>query len=74
AEKDLELRGPGDFFGTRQAGMPTLRMADLVRDQALLERARQAAEAWLTTPAGVSLDREAFEPAWVARFGLAGVG
>ncbi len=33
AERDLELRGPGDFFGTRQSGMPTLRVGDLLRDQ-----------------------------------------
>ena len=41
AERDLELRGPGDFFGTRQAGMPTFRMVDLVRDRQLLDLAQQ---------------------------------
>ena len=35
AERDLQLRGPGDFFGTRQSGMPTLRVGDLLRDHAL---------------------------------------
>ena len=40
AEKDLEIRGPGDFFGTRQWGMPTFRVAHLLRDRDLLERAR----------------------------------
>ena len=45
AEKDLELRGPGDFFGTRQSGMPTLRIGDLVRDRALMEQARDEAAA-----------------------------
>ncbi len=39
AERDLALRGPGDFFGTRQAGVPTFRLIDLVRDHALLDRA-----------------------------------
>jgi ATP-dependent DNA helicase RecG len=39
AEKDLELRGPGDFFGTRQSGLPLLRVADLMRDRELLEEA-----------------------------------
>ena len=37
AERDLQLRGPGDFFGTRQAGIPTFRLIDLVRDHALLD-------------------------------------
>jgi ATP-dependent DNA helicase RecG len=40
AELDLELRGPGEFFGTRQAGMPSLRLANLVRDRKLLELAK----------------------------------
>jgi ATP-dependent DNA helicase RecG len=42
AEKDLELRGPGEFFGTRQSGIPELRMARLT-DQELLELARREA-------------------------------
>src|SRR5471030_350750 len=37
AERDLALRGPGDFFGTRQAGIPTFRMIDLVRDRRVLD-------------------------------------
>jgi len=40
AEKDLELRGPGDFFGTEQSGMPAFKHASLVRDQELLKQAR----------------------------------
>ena len=40
AEKDLELRGPGDFFGTRQSGLPQLRVGDLLRDRELLAAAR----------------------------------
>ncbi|UCE02280.1 MAG: ATP-dependent DNA helicase RecG [Candidatus Latescibacterota bacterium] len=43
AELDLRLRGPGDFVGTRQHGLPTLRFADLSHDRALLERARDLA-------------------------------
>jgi ATP-dependent DNA helicase RecG len=44
AEVDLELRGPGEFFGTRQSGLPEFRVADLLRDAALLEDARAEAQ------------------------------
>jgi len=44
AQRDLELRGPGEFFGVRQAGLPQFQVADLVRDRALLLRCREAAE------------------------------
>ncbi len=47
AEADLALRGPGDFLGTRQAGLPPLRVANLVRDTALLRAARDEAAWWL---------------------------
>jgi ATP-dependent DNA helicase RecG len=43
AEKDLEIRGPGDFIGTRQSGLPDLRIANIVRDQELLQTAREEA-------------------------------
>ena len=43
AEKDLQLRGPGEFFGVRQAGMPTFKAADLVADGHLLQSAREEA-------------------------------
>ncbi|MEO0078333.1 MAG: ATP-dependent DNA helicase RecG [candidate division WOR-3 bacterium] len=43
AEKDLELRGPGEILGTRQHGLPDLKVADIVRDRAVLARARQDA-------------------------------
>lgn len=43
AEEDLAIRGPGEFFGTRQSGLPELRVADLLRDGHLLERARETA-------------------------------
>ena len=44
AELDLELRGPGEFFGTKQAGAPSLRVANLIRDRKLLELARAEAQ------------------------------
>ena len=43
AEHDLELRGPGDFFGTRQSGLPKLRTGDLVRDRDIMEEAHREA-------------------------------
>ena len=43
AELDLQLRGPGEFFGTRQAGMPEFRVANLLRDRAMLELAKHEA-------------------------------
>ncbi|HSF04259.1 MAG TPA: ATP-dependent DNA helicase RecG [Methylomirabilota bacterium] len=45
AEVDLQLRGPGEFFGTRQSGLPQFRVADLLRDAPLLEEARREAAA-----------------------------
>jgi ATP-dependent DNA helicase RecG len=43
SEMDLQLRGPGEFFGTRQHGMPQLKVADIVTDAKLLYRAKDAA-------------------------------
>jgi ATP-dependent DNA helicase RecG len=78
AEKDLEIRGAGDFFGTRQWGLPTFRVSQLVRDQALLERARQEA---FRCVEGLAARRPS-DPlrafleggGWERRFGLARVG
>lgn len=50
AERDLELRGPGEFFGTKQAGMPSLRVANLIRDRELLEAAKREAAALVSGP------------------------
>ena len=50
AELDLELRGPGEFLGTRQAGLPTFRVAQLIRDGQLLEAARNEAATVLAGP------------------------
>ncbi|WP_245823864.1 ATP-dependent DNA helicase RecG [Sporomusa malonica] len=50
AEKDLLLRGPGQFFGTNQHGMPDLKIADIVRDTGILLEARRAAQQTICTP------------------------
>ncbi len=47
AEKDLEIRGPGDFFGTKQSGLPELRIGNIVKDRALMEQARKEATSFL---------------------------
>jgi ATP-dependent DNA helicase RecG len=49
AEKDLEIRGPGELMGTRQSGIPAFRVGNLVRDLAILERAKREADYYLTT-------------------------
>jgi ATP-dependent DNA helicase RecG len=73
AERDLALRGPGDFFGTRQSGMPTLRVGDLLRDHQMMEEARREAVAALDGDDAAGL--AAFvRSSWEQRFGLVGVG
>jgi ATP-dependent DNA helicase RecG len=74
AEKDLELRGPGDVFGTRQAGAPTLRVGDLRRDHGVMEEARREASAWLDAGASDSLWLNEFRRTWGQRYGLIAVG
>ena len=72
AERDLQLRGPGDFFGTRQSGMPTLRVGDLLRDHALMER--RAAKPWprSTIPSQAAALTALVNTGWEQRFGLVG--
>lgn len=60
AEKDLELRGPGDFFGKKQSGLPEFKMADLVHDYRALEVARQDAVRLIESEAFWSSDE--YEP------------
>jgi len=79
AEADLELRGPGEFFGTRQSGLPEFRLADLLRDGALLEEARREAQAMIAAdpdlrdPAHRGL-REVLLARWRGKLALASVG
>lgn len=74
AERDLQLRGPGDFFGTRQSGLPTLRVGDLLRDHRMMEDARREAVAALDDPAQAAALAPFVEATWEKRFGLVGVG
>ena len=76
AELDLEQRGPGEFFGTRQAGMPEFRVANLVRDRALLELAKTEAATFAqrADPAISHEERDAvwqrLKQQWQRRYGL----
>ena len=79
AEVDLQLRGPGEFFGTRQSGLPEFRVADLLRDSAVLEEARQ--EAFTLIDADPDLLkaehrplREALLSRWRGKLALASAG
>jgi ATP-dependent DNA helicase RecG len=75
AEKDLEIRGPGEVMGTRQSGVPTFRIGNLVRDLHILEEARREAERYLTArrhtrETSMLISRVRAD----ARFGLAAIG
>jgi ATP-dependent DNA helicase RecG len=80
AELDLELRGPGEFFGTQQAGLPSFRVANLVRDRQLLEAAKAEAAAVLSGPTAeisqVEIDRAIryMRVHWQRQYGLVEVG
>ncbi|MGA7401259.1 MAG: ATP-dependent DNA helicase RecG [Candidatus Sulfotelmatobacter sp.] len=80
AELDLELRGPGEFFGTRQAGMPNFRVANLIRDRQLLELAKREAAAVIAGPNSeitqVEISRAlvALRTRWQHTYGLVEVG
>ncbi len=74
AERDLQLRGPGDFFGTRQAGLPTFRLIDLVRDRELLDAAYREAAVWIDRAAPTADARDKLMTNWVERFRLIEVG
>jgi ATP-dependent DNA helicase RecG len=74
AERDLELRGPGDFFGTRQSGMPTLRSGDFLRDRDIMEQARRLSASVLEREAPESPILAEARRSWTDRFGLGAVG
>ena len=80
AELDLELRGPGEFFGTRQAGLPSFQVANLIRDRQLLEAAKREAAAVLAGPnaeiSQTEIDRALrhMRERWQKSYGLVEVG
>ena len=74
AERDLRLRGPGDFFGTRQAGMPTFRLIDLVRDRELLDAAGREAARWFESAAPPPHAVDRLLQSWADRFRLMEIG
>jgi ATP-dependent DNA helicase RecG len=80
AELDLNQRGPGEFFGTRQAGLPDFRVANLVRDRQLLELAKLEAARFAAAPAEEVTESERarvwtrLKDAWQRRYGLVEAG
>jgi ATP-dependent DNA helicase RecG len=77
AEMDLKLRGPGEFFGTKQSGLPTLRMANVLRDGEILGIARREAVDFIARPPSEDDLRGAvayIRDHWQRRYGLATVG
>jgi ATP-dependent DNA helicase RecG len=79
AEEDLTIRGPGDFVGTRQSGLPVLSIANLARDGALLQWAREDARAVLDEDPTLTLPKHqglkaALEGMWANRLRLLQVG
>jgi ATP-dependent DNA helicase RecG len=78
AERDLQIRGPGDYFGTRQSGVPLFGVADMIRDRAILEEAKADAREFLgsggaESPEGRKLMQHVVS-LWGRRFGLVAAG
>ena len=80
AELDLELRGPGEFFGTKQAGIPSFRVANIIRDRELLEAAKREAAFVISGP-NSEISKEEIDRAlremrsrWALSYGLVEVG
>ncbi|HEY6304108.1 MAG TPA: ATP-dependent DNA helicase RecG [Terriglobales bacterium] len=80
AELDLELRGPGEFFGTKQAGLPSFRVANIIRDRQLLEAAKHEA-AFVVSGPNPEISKDEIDRAlremrsrWALSYGLVEVG
>ena len=82
AELDLKMRGPGEFFGTRQAGLPDFRVANLLRDREILELAKHEASRFVNAVAGDAEGTEAerarvwarLKEGWQRKYGLVEAG
>jgi ATP-dependent DNA helicase RecG len=77
SEMDLKLRGPGEFFGTKQSGLPSLRVANILRDSDILEIARREAVDFVAKPPSEDDLRRAvayIRDHWQRRYGLVTVG
>ncbi len=77
ADMDLKLRGPGEFFGTKQSGLPSLRIANILRDTELLEVARREAQSFIEHPPSPEALRDAvtyLREHWQRQYGLVQVG
>jgi ATP-dependent DNA helicase RecG len=76
AEMDMRLRGPGEFFGTKQAGIPGLRLADLIRDSDVLETARAEAQRLIESNDSEELRHVVryIQEHWQRKYGLVLVG
>ncbi|MEX2344935.1 MAG: ATP-dependent DNA helicase RecG [Balneolaceae bacterium] len=79
AEADLKLRGPGDFLGTKQSGLPEFKYADIVEDRMLLEQAKNEAWSLIKTDSELSLPeheklKKVFEPYFKERSEFFGIG
>jgi ATP-dependent DNA helicase RecG len=77
AEMDMKLRGPGEFFGTKQSGLPALRIANIIRDSEVLELARSEARQFTEHPPSEEELRRSvayIRDHWQRRYGLIQVG
>jgi ATP-dependent DNA helicase RecG len=77
SEMDLKLRGPGEFFGTKQSGLPSLRVANILRDTEILEAARREAQDFVERPSSPEELENAvgyIRNHWQRRYGLVTVG
>lgn len=79
AEADLQLRGPGDFLGTKQSGLPDFKVADIIQDQFILAQAKEKAQALLEQDAELNLPehtslKKVFEPYFEEKKKFYGMG